>query len=105
MFYILFFLLLFPFFFSPLPPPSVHVVLRNNKKVSWLSLCCPFQYVYDPGTTNYVRFQLIALTFPAAFTEVESLSPSKGDDLSKEELIHFSQLNGKPQHAWFSTKN
>jgi len=35
--------------------------------------------------------------FIAAFTEVESLSPSKGGDLSKEELIHFTQLSGKLQ--------
>lgn len=95
MFFILFFLLLF---LSP-TPPSVHVVLRNRKKVSWLSQCCSFQCVSGPGTTNYVQFQMIAPIFPAAFTEVESLSPSKGAELSKEELIHFSQLNGKSQHA------
>ncbi|EMP35386.1 TBC1 domain family member 8B [Chelonia mydas] len=66
-------------------------VMYNGSFTDKLKLL--FKLHIPPGTTNYVRFQLIALTFPAAFTEVESLSPSKGDDLSKEELIHFSQLN------------
>lgn len=43
--------------------------------------------------------------FIPAFTEVESLSPSKGGDLSKEELIHFSQLSGKHQSVWLCLKN
>jgi len=47
--------------------------------------------------------------FIAAFTEVESLSPSKGVALSKEELIHFSQLSGKhvalPTEYWKDSVN
>lgn len=43
--------------------------------------------------------------FIAAFTEVESLSPSKGGDLSKEELIHFSQLSGKLQSVRLCLQN
>ncbi|CAM4614702.1 unnamed protein product [Lepidochelys olivacea] len=48
--------------------------------------------MYNGSFTDKLKL-LFKLHIPPAFTEVESLSPSKGDDLSKEELIHFSQLN------------
>lgn len=31
----------------------------------------------------------------SAYTEVKSKDTSKGDELSKEELLYFSQLHGK----------
>uniref|UniRef100_A0A8C0BAJ5 TBC1 domain family member 8B n=1 Tax=Buteo japonicus TaxID=224669 RepID=A0A8C0BAJ5_9AVES len=48
---------------------------------------------------NFKQFACVlgTRTTHISFTEIESLSPSKGGDLSKEELIHFSQLSGKLQ--------
>nr|XP_060612600.1 TBC1 domain family member 8B [Anolis sagrei ordinatus] len=48
--------------------------------------------VYHGSFTHKLKL-LFKLHIPPAFTEVESLSPSKGAQLSKEELIHLSQLN------------
>ncbi|XP_062997913.1 TBC1 domain family member 8B [Elgaria multicarinata webbii] len=48
--------------------------------------------MYHGSFTHKLKL-LFKLHIPPAFTEVESLSPSKGAQLSKEELIHFSQLN------------
>ncbi|XP_072837480.2 TBC1 domain family member 8B [Pogona vitticeps] len=48
--------------------------------------------MYHGSFTHKLKL-LFKLHIPPAFTEVESLSPSKGVQLSKEELIHFSQLN------------
>ncbi|XP_028570873.2 TBC1 domain family member 8B isoform X1 [Podarcis muralis] len=48
--------------------------------------------MYHGSFTQKLKL-LFKLHIPPAFTEVESLSPSKGTQLSKEELIHFSQLN------------
>mgnify|MGYP001190428112 CR=1 FL=1 len=31
----------------------------------------------------------------SAYTEVNAKDPSRGDELSKEELLYFSQLHGK----------
>ncbi|KAM3827245.1 TBC1 domain family member 8B isoform 2-T2 [Vipera latastei] len=45
------------------------------------------------GSFNHKLTLLFKLHIPPAFTEVESLSPFKGAQLSKEELIHFSQLS------------
>uniref|UniRef100_A0A8C5X6K3 TBC1 domain family member 8B n=1 Tax=Malurus cyaneus samueli TaxID=2593467 RepID=A0A8C5X6K3_9PASS len=48
--------------------------------------------MYNGSFTDKLKL-LFKLHIPPAFTEVKSQSPSKGDDLSKEELIHFSQLS------------
>ncbi|XP_042335446.1 TBC1 domain family member 8B isoform X2 [Sceloporus undulatus] len=48
--------------------------------------------MYHGSFTHKLKL-LFKLHIPPAFTEVESLSPSKGAQLSKEELIHLSQLN------------
>ncbi|XP_058052555.1 TBC1 domain family member 8B isoform X1 [Ahaetulla prasina] len=45
------------------------------------------------GSFTHKLTMLFKLHIPPAFTEVESLSPLKGAQLSKEELIHFSQLS------------
>ncbi|XP_007428461.1 TBC1 domain family member 8B [Python bivittatus] len=45
------------------------------------------------GSFTHKLTLLFKLHIPPAFTEVESLSPLKGAQLSKEELIHFSQLS------------
>ncbi|XP_060537648.1 TBC1 domain family member 8B [Pantherophis guttatus] len=45
------------------------------------------------GSFTHKLTMLFKLHIPPAFTEVESLSPLKGSQLSKEELIHFSQLS------------
>ncbi|XP_063169777.1 TBC1 domain family member 8B [Candoia aspera] len=45
------------------------------------------------GSFTHKLTLLFKLHIPPAFTEVESLSPFKGAQLSKEELIHFSQLS------------
>lgn len=45
------------------------------------------------GSFTYKLKLLFKMHIPPAFTEVESLSPSKGTRLSKEELMHFSQLS------------
>uniref|UniRef100_A0A8C7E6H2 TBC1 domain family member 8B n=1 Tax=Naja naja TaxID=35670 RepID=A0A8C7E6H2_NAJNA len=47
------------------------------------------------GSFTHKLTLLFKLHIPPAFTEVESLSPLKGAQLSKEELIPFSQLSGK----------
>nr|XP_014341508.1 PREDICTED: TBC1 domain family member 8B [Latimeria chalumnae] len=48
--------------------------------------------MYNGSFTDKLKL-LFKLHMPPAFTEVESGSPSKGCDLSKEELIRLSQLN------------
>uniref|UniRef100_A0A8C0ZI65 TBC1 domain family member 8B n=1 Tax=Cyanistes caeruleus TaxID=156563 RepID=A0A8C0ZI65_CYACU len=45
----------------------------------------------DESSNCLINFKQFACVL--AFTEVESLNPSKGDELSKEELIYFSQLS------------
>ncbi|KAJ6663251.1 hypothetical protein lerEdw1_010387 [Lerista edwardsae] len=45
------------------------------------------------GSFTHKLKLLFKMHMPPAFTEVESLSPSKGARLSKEELMHFSQLS------------
>ncbi|XP_032083591.1 TBC1 domain family member 8B isoform X1 [Thamnophis elegans] len=55
-----------------------------------------FSSVWDVlyhGSFTHKLTMLFKLHIPPAFTEVESLSPLKGTQLSKEELIHFSQLS------------
>ncbi|TFK15390.1 gremlin-1 [Platysternon megacephalum] len=60
--------------------------------INFKEFACALDVMYNGSFTDKLKL-LFKLHIPPAFTEVESLSPSKGDDLSKEELIHFSQLN------------
>ncbi|CAM2120047.1 TBC1 domain family member 8B isoform X1 [Caretta caretta] len=60
--------------------------------INFKEFVCALDVMYNGSFTDKLKL-LFKLHIPPAFTEVESLSPSKGDDLSKEELIHFSQLN------------
>ncbi|NXX74138.1 TBC8B protein, partial [Urocolius indicus] len=59
--------------------------------INFKQFACVLDTMYNGSFTDKLKL-LFKLHIPPAFTEVESLSPSKGDDLSKEELIHFSQL-------------
>nr|XP_033801772.1 TBC1 domain family member 8B isoform X2 [Geotrypetes seraphini] len=52
-----------------------------------------FDIIYNGSFTDKLKF-LFKLHIPPAYTEVESVNRSKGTELSKEELIYFSQLNG-----------
>ncbi|XP_029463427.1 TBC1 domain family member 8B isoform X2 [Rhinatrema bivittatum] len=61
--------------------------LINFKEFSYA-----FDIIYNGSFTDKLKF-LFKLHIPPAFTEVESISPSKGTELSKEELIYFSKLN------------
>uniref|UniRef100_A0A8C3M5H0 TBC1 domain family member 8B n=1 Tax=Chrysolophus pictus TaxID=9089 RepID=A0A8C3M5H0_CHRPC len=60
--------------------------------INFKQFSCVLDTMYNGSFTDKLKF-LFKLHIPPAFTEVESLSPSKGVDLSKEELMHFSQLN------------
>ncbi|XP_044283313.1 TBC1 domain family member 8B [Varanus komodoensis] len=60
--------------------------------INFKEFACAFDIMYHGSFTHKLKL-LFKLHIPPAFTEVESLSPSKGGQLSKEELIHFSQLN------------
>uniref|UniRef100_A0A8D0HDT6 TBC1 domain family member 8B n=1 Tax=Sphenodon punctatus TaxID=8508 RepID=A0A8D0HDT6_SPHPU len=60
--------------------------------INFKELACALDVMYHGSFTEKLKL-LFKLHIPPAFTEVESLSPSKGAKLSKEELIHFSQLN------------
>ncbi|KAM6413240.1 TBC1 domain family member 8B [Rhynochetos jubatus] len=60
--------------------------------INFKQFVCVLDTMYNGSFTDKLKL-LFKLHIPPAFTEVESLSPSKGSDLSKEELIHFSQLS------------
>ncbi|XP_061454946.1 TBC1 domain family member 8B isoform X2 [Rhineura floridana] len=60
--------------------------------INFKEFASAFDIMYHGSFTHKLKL-LFKLHIPPAFTEVESLSPSKGTQLSKEELIHFSQLN------------
>ncbi|NXN79056.1 TBC8B protein, partial [Bombycilla garrulus] len=60
--------------------------------INFKQFACVLDTMYNGSFTDKLKL-LFKLHIPPAFTEVESHSPSKGDDLSKEELIHFSQLS------------
>ncbi|KAM6353282.1 TBC1 domain family member 8B isoform 1-T1 [Alca torda] len=60
--------------------------------INFKQFACILDTMYNGSFTDKLKL-LFKLHIPPAFTEVESLSPSKGGDLSKEELIHFSQLS------------
>ncbi|KFQ24646.1 TBC1 domain family member 8B, partial [Mesitornis unicolor] len=60
--------------------------------INFKQFVCVLDTMYNGSFTDKLKL-LFKLHIPPAFTEVESLSPSKGHDLSKEELIHFSQLS------------
>ncbi|XP_060106357.1 TBC1 domain family member 8B [Heteronotia binoei] len=60
--------------------------------VNFKEFACVLDTMYYGSFTHKLKL-LFKLHIPPAFTEVESLSPSKGAQLSKEELIHFSLLN------------
>ncbi|KAF1493635.1 TBC1 domain family member 8B, partial [Megadyptes antipodes antipodes] len=60
--------------------------------INFKQFACVLDTMYNGSFTDKLKL-LFKLHIPPAFTEVESLSPSKGVDLSKEELIHFSQLS------------
>uniref|UniRef100_A0A8C3M3N0 TBC1 domain family member 8B n=1 Tax=Chrysolophus pictus TaxID=9089 RepID=A0A8C3M3N0_CHRPC len=76
--------------------------------INFKQFSCVLDTMYNGSFTDKLKF-LFKLHIPPAFTEVESLSPSKGVDLSKEELMHFSQLNGKcvtlPAEYWKDSVN
>ncbi|XP_025049693.1 TBC1 domain family member 8B [Alligator sinensis] len=59
--------------------------------INFKEFACVLDILYNGSFTDKLKL-LFKLHIPPAFTEVESLSPSKGIELSKEELIHFSQL-------------
>ncbi|PKU40312.1 tbc1 domain family member hypothetical protein [Limosa lapponica baueri] len=63
--------------------------------INFKQFACVLDTMYNGSFTDKLKL-LFKLHIPPAFTEVESLSPSKGGDLSKEELIHFSQLSVSP---------
>uniref|UniRef100_A0A2K6EJW6 TBC1 domain family member 8B n=1 Tax=Propithecus coquereli TaxID=379532 RepID=A0A2K6EJW6_PROCO len=48
--------------------------------------------MYNGSFTEKLKL-LFKLHIPPAYTEVKSKDPSKGDELSKEELLYFSQLH------------
>ncbi|XP_054852200.1 TBC1 domain family member 8B [Eublepharis macularius] len=59
--------------------------------INFKEFACILDAMYYGSFTHKLKL-LFKLHIPPAFTEVESLSPSKGAQLSKEELIHFSLL-------------
>ncbi|XP_078544789.1 TBC1 domain family member 8B [Lissotriton helveticus] len=65
---------------------------NSDSLINFKEFASAFDVMYNGSFTNKLKL-LFKLHIPPAFTEVESLSPSKGTKLSKEELIRFSQLN------------
>ncbi|NXX91826.1 TBC8B protein, partial [Centropus bengalensis] len=64
----------------------------SDHLINFKQFACVLDTMYNGSFTDKLKL-LFKLHIPPAFTEVESLSPSKGDDLSKEELIRFSHLS------------
>ncbi|XP_074863593.1 TBC1 domain family member 8B isoform X2 [Carettochelys insculpta] len=60
--------------------------------INFKEFACALDIMYNGSFTDKLKL-LFKLHIHPAFTQVECLSSSKGDELSKEELIHFSQLN------------
>ncbi|XP_028923081.1 TBC1 domain family member 8B [Ornithorhynchus anatinus] len=60
--------------------------------INFKEFSCALDIMYNGSFTEKLKL-LFKLHIPPAFTEVESQSPSKGTELSKEELIRFSQLH------------
>uniref|UniRef100_A0A8C8R5W2 TBC1 domain family member 8B n=1 Tax=Pelusios castaneus TaxID=367368 RepID=A0A8C8R5W2_9SAUR len=60
--------------------------------INFKEFACALDVMYNGSFTDKLKL-LFKMHIPPAFTEVETLSPSKGAELSKEELIRFSQLN------------
>ncbi|XP_058704025.1 TBC1 domain family member 8B isoform X1 [Poecile atricapillus] len=60
--------------------------------INFKQFACVLDMMYNGSFTDKLKL-LFKLHIPPAFTEVESLNSSKGDELSKEELIYFSQLS------------
>ncbi|KAI1234781.1 TBC1 domain family member 8B, partial [Lamprotornis superbus] len=65
---------------------------NSNCLINFKQFACVLDTMYNGSFTDKLKL-LFKVHIPPAFTEVESLSPSKGNDLSREELIHFSQLS------------
>ncbi|XP_004454602.1 TBC1 domain family member 8B isoform X2 [Dasypus novemcinctus] len=51
-----------------------------------------FDIMYNGSFTEKLKL-LFKLHIPPAYTDVKSQDPSKGDEISKEELLYFSQLH------------
>ncbi|XP_027701389.1 TBC1 domain family member 8B isoform X2 [Vombatus ursinus] len=62
--------------------------------INFKEFSCAFDILYNGSFTEKLKL-LFKLHIPPAFTEVESVSPSKGDQLSKDELLRFSQFHGR----------
>ncbi|XP_072482579.1 TBC1 domain family member 8B isoform X2 [Notamacropus eugenii] len=62
--------------------------------INFKEFSCAFDILYNGSFTEKLKL-LFKLHVPPAFTEVESVSPSKGDQLSKDELLRFSQFHGR----------
>ncbi|XP_036596343.1 TBC1 domain family member 8B [Trichosurus vulpecula] len=60
--------------------------------INFKEFSCAFDILYNGSFTEKLKL-LFKLHVPPAFTEVESVSPSKGDQLSKDELLRFSQFH------------
>ncbi|XP_027701388.1 TBC1 domain family member 8B isoform X1 [Vombatus ursinus] len=60
--------------------------------INFKEFSCAFDILYNGSFTEKLKL-LFKLHIPPAFTEVESVSPSKGDQLSKDELLRFSQFH------------
>ncbi|KAM8965021.1 TBC1 domain family member 8B isoform 1-T1 [Sarcophilus harrisii] len=60
--------------------------------INFKEFSCAFDILYHGSFTEKLKL-LFKLHIPPAFTEVESVSPSKGDHLSEDELLRFSQLH------------
>ncbi|XP_062819860.1 TBC1 domain family member 8B [Anolis carolinensis] len=65
---------------------------NSDGLINFKEFASSLDIMYHGSFTHKLKL-LFKLHIPPAFTEVESLSPSKGAQLSKEELIHLSQLN------------
>ncbi|XP_043830348.1 TBC1 domain family member 8B isoform X2 [Dromiciops gliroides] len=62
--------------------------------INFKEFSCAFDILYNGSFTEKLKL-LFKLHIPPAFTEVESVSPSKGDRLSEDELLRFSQFHGR----------
>ncbi|XP_020822946.1 LOW QUALITY PROTEIN: TBC1 domain family member 8B [Phascolarctos cinereus] len=60
--------------------------------INFKEFSCAFDILYNGSFTEKLKL-LFKLHIPPAFTEVESVSPSKGDQLSEDELLRFSQFH------------
>ncbi|XP_077002044.1 TBC1 domain family member 8B [Tamandua tetradactyla] len=65
---------------------------NSDRLINFKEFSSAIDIMYNGSFTEKLKL-LFKLHIPPAYTDVKSQDPSKGDDLSEEELLYFSQLH------------